>query len=443
MAQLHVSAGDVPLRCITQGAPPFVGPLPPLELVASRPGLGNLAHLRFFDPAHFRAGNIHNKPSIWQGLLDKSPCSEVDLLEVIRDGVRVDRFFRPFKGKIMGQAYDSEHPPPIILKNSPTTAKFSQFVSDSIIQWVTAGVLAVWGPVDSVAPPRLVLPLTVEPSKPRLCHDERYLNLWIRDLPFKLDHLCDLPRYVLPGHFQSSCDDKSGYQHVLLHPSSQTYFGFQWHGFYFVFRTLPFGWKASTFIYHKLGLKDIFDCCREFNFSLDVHYVPSSENPADIPSRKVSDIDCMLSERAWEPVERLFGPHTFDLMSLDSNCQRDGEGRCLPHFTPCATPSSCGINVFAQSLPLDHNLYVFPPFVLIAPLLKCMFEQDFHGAFTIIVPDLKPRRFWWALLQSLTVDRLLLGKKGKDGILLFPSQNSRRWYSKELQWDLWAFRCVC
>ena len=159
-----------------------------------------------------------------------------------------------------------------------------------------------------------------------------------------------------------------------------------------------------------------------------MHYVPSSENPADIPSRKVSDIDCMLSERAWEPVECLFGPHTFDLMSLDSNCQRDGKGRCLPHFTPCATPSSCGINVFAQSLPLDHNLYVFPPFVLIAPLLKCMFEQDFHGAFTIIVPDLKPRRFWWALLQSLTVDRLLLGKKGEDGILLFPSQNSRRWY---------------
>lgn len=190
-------------------------------------------------------------------------------------------------------------------------------------------------------------------------------------------------------------------------------------------------------------LKDIFDCCREFNFSLDVHYVPSSENPADIPCRKVSDIDCMLSERAWEPVERLFGPHTFDLMSLDSNCQRDGQGQCLPHFTPCVTPGSCGIKVFAQSLPLDHNLYVFPPFVLIAPLLKCMFEQDFHGAFTIIIPDLKPCCFWWALLQSLTVDRLLLGKKGEDGILLFPSQNSRRWCSKELQWDLWAFRCVC
>ena len=169
----------------------------------SRPGLGNLAHLRFYDPGHFRAGNIHNK----QDLLEKSPCVEVDLLEVIRDGVRgvrVDRFFKPFKGNFKGQAYNSNYPPPIIIKNSPTTAKFSQFVSDSIIQWVTAGVTAAWGPVNRVVPPRLVLPLTVEPSKPRLCHDEQYLNLGIRDLPFKLDHLCDLLRYVLPGHFLTS-----------------------------------------------------------------------------------------------------------------------------------------------------------------------------------------------------------------------------------------------
>ena len=54
--------------------------------------------------------------------------------------------------------------------------------------------------------------------------------------------------------FQTTCDDKSSYQHLLLHPSSQTYFGFQWHGFFFVVRTIPFGWKAIAFIYHKLGL---------------------------------------------------------------------------------------------------------------------------------------------------------------------------------------------
>ena len=59
---------------------------------------------------------------------------------------------------------------------------------------MAAGVLDVWGRVGEVTPPHLVLPLTVEPSKPRLCHDERYLNLWIRDLPFRLDHLPDFPR---------------------------------------------------------------------------------------------------------------------------------------------------------------------------------------------------------------------------------------------------------
>lgn len=114
-------------------------------------------------------------------------------------------------------------------------------------------------------------------------------------------------------------------------------------------------------------LKVIFDCCRESNFSLDMHYVPSRQNPADFPSRKVSDMDCMLSKRAWEQIERLFWPHTFALISLDSNCQQDGADQCFPHFTPSATRSSSVINVFARPLPSDHNLYVFPPFVLIAP----------------------------------------------------------------------------
>lgn len=42
-------------------------------------------------------------------------------------------------------------------------------------------------------------------------------------------------------------------------------------------------------------LKDIFRSCREYNFSLDVYYVPSGGNPADLPSRSWSDTDCMLS----------------------------------------------------------------------------------------------------------------------------------------------------
>ena len=104
------------------------------------------------------------------------------------------------------------------------------------------------------SPPHLVLPLTVEPTKPRLCHDECFLNLWTHDLPFKLDHLPDLPHYVLPGHFQTTFDDKNGSQHLNIHPDFQGFFSFSWRGYYFSFCTLHFGWKASTFLYHNFGL---------------------------------------------------------------------------------------------------------------------------------------------------------------------------------------------
>lgn len=58
-----------------------------------------------------------------------------------------------------------------------------------------------------------------------------------------------------------------------------------------------------------------------------------------------------------------------------------------------------------------HILVCNPTSYPIAPLLKCFLEQDFHGAFTIIIPYLRPRRFLWALLQSLAVDQVLLGRK--------------------------------
>lgn len=105
-----------------------------------------------------------------------------------------------------------------------------------------------------VEPPFLVLPLTVEPSKPRLCLDARYLNLWMRDCPFTFDKLIDVPRYVYKDSYITKCDDKSGYDHVLLQESSQQLFGFEWSGWWFISRTLPFGWKESPFVYHTLGL---------------------------------------------------------------------------------------------------------------------------------------------------------------------------------------------
>ena len=82
-----------------------------------------------------------------------------------------------------------------------------------------------------VEPPHIVAPLTVEPTKPRLCINLMYLNNWIKDIPFKLDTLKNVPRTVREGAYFTSIDDKSGFDNVLLSEESQTLVGFQWGGF--------------------------------------------------------------------------------------------------------------------------------------------------------------------------------------------------------------------
>lgn len=51
------------------------------------------------------------------------------------------------------------------------------------------------------------------------------------------------------------CDEKSGYDHVRLSDYSQTYFRVQFAGWVFVQTTMPFGWKASPFIYQTIGMQ--------------------------------------------------------------------------------------------------------------------------------------------------------------------------------------------
>lgn len=162
---------------------------------------------------------------------------------------------QPFRGRFKKESYDSEHPPRRTYVNHPSSKKHASFVSREILKRVTMGAVIPWGRVaDSEDSPYLVLPLTVEPSKPRLCIDARFLNLWMRDSPFHLDRLSDVPHYVYKNSHITKCDDKSGYDHIRLTESSRSYFGFQWEGWWFVCATLPFGWKESPFIYHSVGL---------------------------------------------------------------------------------------------------------------------------------------------------------------------------------------------
>ena len=93
---------------------------------------------------------------------------------------------------------------------------FTNFVQKTLLNRLTAGAISLLGKVGDVQAPHIVLPLTVEPSKPRLCHDVRYLNLWMQDKPFTLDSLNDLPWYIAKDSNQTVLDNKSGYDHILL-----------------------------------------------------------------------------------------------------------------------------------------------------------------------------------------------------------------------------------
>ena len=103
---------------------------------------------------------------------------------------------------------------------------------------LASGAIFIWGKVGEIAPPHLVMPLTVEPSKPRLCNDNRVLNLWIKDTPLKLNSLTALPHYVFPNSYQSVCDDKSGYYSLLKAAHSSVFNGL-------VGTTIPFSWKTG------------------------------------------------------------------------------------------------------------------------------------------------------------------------------------------------------
>ena len=175
------------------------------------------------------------------------------------------------------------------------------------------------------------------------------------------------------------------------------------------------------------------------NISLELCYVPSSLNEADSLSRVLSDKHCKLAGEPWRTVENLFGPHTMDLMALNSNIQVGHSGSLLPHFSLFPTPDSIGVNVFPQVIATHENAYVFPLFVLVGPLLRFLNAVSF--SFILIVPKLNPLPYWWPLIQAEASYSVVLGRKRDRDVLLFPSPRNV-FLTLPLLWDLYAFRVV-
>ena len=173
-------------------------------------------------------------------------------------------------------------------------------------------------------------------------------------------------------------------------------------------------------------LKVLFGETIEKNLDLKFSYVPSKENPADEGSRVFSPSDARLSERSWRKLQAWAGPHSCDLMALDSNAMKGEDGEPLRHFTPWNTPESSGVDVFAQEVGEETNPYVFPPFIMIMPILLLLKEQEVKGC-TIVVPRRQKKEVWWCLLRAHVVREMVLIKEGEVGGLTVPTK--RGWDS--------------
>jgi hypothetical protein len=212
--------------------------------------------LLFLDPAHFVPGSLGKRQAVWAAMM----AGEADAPMVLRwlaEGPSVEDFAVPFRGRFKGVSYDGSDalPPPREFANSPVvySDQFVGFVRSEIAAGVASGGMRALGRVGEVPPPRVVCPLSVEPRKPRLVCDGRYVNLFQQPPSFALDSVHDVARAATPGALLSVWDHKSGYFHVPLAPATQQFFGFEFEGTYYVYTVLPFDWNVAPLVYQTLS----------------------------------------------------------------------------------------------------------------------------------------------------------------------------------------------
>ena len=186
-----------------------------------------MGEMNFRDLNVFLAGEVHNHVGAWDVILQGYESREA-IFKFICSEVRVLDYLNPFKGVLNGVHYDSNAPPKDAFLNHSSCKGFENFISREIRSRILTAAVKVWGKVSVSERPWLVLPLTAEPCKPRLC--ARFLNLCMADTPISLDKLAEVPRFVTWSHFMTKLDDEAGYYHNLLTEESRTYVGFEWDG---------------------------------------------------------------------------------------------------------------------------------------------------------------------------------------------------------------------
>lgn len=142
--------------------------------------------------------------------------------------------------------------------------------------------------------------------------------------------------------------------------------------------------------------RQIWDWCEVRKIWIFATYISSKDNfHADAASRSTNiDTEWELSEKAFNLIDKIFGPFSIDLFATFEN-------RKVKKF--CSRfPSPEAFRVDAFTIPWkNEKIYAFPPFALVAPTLKKFITDKAEGI--IVVPNW-PTQPWYPLLKTLLRD---------------------------------------
>ena len=145
--------------------------------------------------ANFVPGRLNYSYDIWEKVVLRDHPQKVQLLSYLKDGVSVFEFLaEPHRGTSSEAPYRPGAFPGATYANH-IPKENAQFVRSEVTALVKQGFLVKWADVRGPAGPkrpRLVLALSVEPSKPRLVMDARPVNEICPHVKFDMDTVARL-----------------------------------------------------------------------------------------------------------------------------------------------------------------------------------------------------------------------------------------------------------
>lgn len=164
----------------------------------------------------------------------------------------------PFVTSVIEQGYrfHFKSRPPSSRPSAPVfsgTPQQSADLARQLREWEASGVIEI----DTSDPSRRVSSLLFPVPKKdtvefRWCHDDRYLNDWLKPQSVKYETIESVRQMIRRRDYLTSIDLKSAYSHIVIHPSHRHLLGFNALGRRWRFRCLPFGVSSAPYVFTRV-----------------------------------------------------------------------------------------------------------------------------------------------------------------------------------------------